>query len=177
MKKYRKILRFQLKYGLIIALIAVLTGLVAHFYIESTYKEIPAGEFLNKALTLHITTFDNEGYKWKMETSEGRFYHNFKTSEEEDHFTDKIMGEFHSMSYGDRYSVYETGAFMTLICLLYLVIINIIVLWFVVFFNLLSSEFTNNSNKWIWFISLFLLPVVAPPYYLFISGKQKKTEG
>lgn len=53
-----------------------------------------------------------------------------------------------------------------------------IALWFAFLFfwslfDLMRSEFTNNTNKVLWFLALLFLPVIGTAFYIFISPEQK----
>ncbi|MEZ4843072.1 MAG: PLDc N-terminal domain-containing protein [Bacteroidia bacterium] len=112
-----------------------------------------------------------------MRTPSGKkYYHDsYLFSDERFDFQNMIIEKFGSCGQGSKLSFYSSGMPIIIGLVVGILLFNaIILLWFVAFFNLLNSEFKENHNKWIWFISFIFLPLITPLYYMLISDKQKR---
>ncbi len=103
-----------------------------------------------------------------------RYYYVFKDMEFQRAFNDVVLTKIGG--YGGSYVGYFYFEFIPVILIILTIIILInmvIIFWFVVLYDVLKSEFKEKQNKWIWFISMIVLPLITPIYYMLISEKQK----
>jgi hypothetical protein len=174
MEKFKRIFRWELKYLPLIAVFLIIAGIAVYEIHRASFKELSREEFLNTAIKHKVTDFVASGKRWEMETPEGKYYHEFRSYDALESFKSSIGSEFGTLGYDNKIIFYEVGIASILVSLLVIFALNLIVLWFVVLYDLLKNEFTENHNKWIWLICMLLLPLITPFYYLFIAGAQKR---
>ncbi len=176
MKAFKKAFRKQLIILPIIALMVIIGGIIVHEVSISSYQEISKEEFVKKAFNRSITDYNRSGNRLEMETPDGKkYFHQFKSASDQDAFGDSILDEFGSYSWHDNLSFYEVGIPITIGIMCGILLFNmVVILWFVSLFDLLKSEFEENHNKWIWFLCLLFLPLIAPLFYMLISANQKR---
>lgn len=173
MTKLKKILKFQLAFfPLLAALIYIIIVIINH-YQNSNYKELSSRDFIEKVITNRVSEINiiNNRYEITVSRTGEKYFHVFTTVEKNE-LERKIPNDFSLIFNYKKSYTYWVPLFLGLI-LLTILIINIVIVWFISMFDLLKSEFTNNSNKWIWLISLMFMPFVAPFFYLVIAEKQK----
>lgn len=178
MKKFKKLFKLQLKLLPLLGLVAIIIGIVFYEINKHSYTEISKEKFTELALENKITDFSRLGYRIEMETNSGeKYFHKFQSYSEKEEFSDIIENKFRSSSYSNNISFYEAGIPIIIGSIVLIIIVNaIIILWFVAFYNLLKSEFKENHNKWIWFFSFIILPLITPLFYMLISNEQTRPE-
>lgn len=179
MDRYKKFLLKQVKLIPLIALVSIVSGSIIYEINQRTYKEVSEEEFTKIAIENKVSEFTNlkfGSYRYEMKTPAGeKYFHVFETYKEKDDFEDMILAKFSRLSVSNGISFYILGIPIILGVSIGILILDFVVLlWFVAFYDLLKSEFKDNHNKWIWYLSFLILPIIAPLYYLMISTRQKR---
>jgi ATP-dependent Zn protease len=184
MKSFKRIFFFQLKFLPLLGAIVFIIGAIVYETTKKSqedYQLISKKEFFNKAIEKKITDFEkidefiymnvaeNEKYKWLT-----------KKEIEEDQLSDSITKYYSSFSISEESSepekyYYLIGLYVIVMFILMILAFNLtVVLWFFCFYDLMKSEFVENHNKILWFISLIVLPFISPAFYWALASKQKR---
>ena len=174
MRTFKKVFKFQLKALPVLALAIFMVGALLHETRKAQFREISKDEFIALALRDSITAFAETARGYEMTTRAGdRVFHDFHAYSEHQELQEKVLRQFNSFGTSNMPSFYAMGISWVFGSMLAVFVLNILVLWFVVLFNLLQHEFTERHNKWIWLVCLMAFPLIAPAYYIFIAENQQ----
>ncbi len=174
--KIKKIIKKQLYFVSIGLITAILISIIYYEIDQHQYSEVSSDKFLEIAIKNKTTNFYRYGKRWEIIIPSGeKYYHNFLTYTEAHEFEDIISDKSGSSGYYiEMHSFYYTLTNVVLFLLIVIFVLNLILIWCYSLFDLLKSEFIYNHNKWIWFISLIILPIISPFFYIAIAEEQKK---
>lgn len=174
MLKLKKLLLKVLKLVSVGFILLTIILIGNHEIDEYSYKEVSSEEFIQIAIDNNVDYFNIHSREWKMETPSGqKFSHKFSSFSDAYDFKDKISHKINNIGYSTSTSFYPWLLNLLAVLIIFTVILNLVLVWLFTFFDLLKSEFSNKDNKWIWFISLIILPFISPFFYLFIAENQK----
>ncbi len=179
MKKFVRIFILQLKWMLLIGMAATIAALIYNHF-DSKYEVLDRDAFLTISKEKNIREFEFFNDRVIFKTPDGKKYGMPLTSWEESGDIENILDDRYENHTGPVFSHYPNISNALLFVLyvwfffFFILALNLtLVFWLVVLYDLLKSEFSEKQNKWIWLVCLFLVPLITPIFYYFISGKQK----